>query len=67
MNINRANSDEEMRQQAIGAVLKMSADQVALILRVLMLGNDAVDAMLANGCKGYNSILDFVNEYENGT
>lgn len=61
MNFTHSNSVGELRQGAIEIIGRMSGEQVALALRVLDLDNEAIDDLLASGCKGYANVLAFVN------
>ena len=57
---------EELRKKAIALVLSMTDEQADLVYRVLSLGDEAITTMLASGCRGYDKILAFVNEWEKG-
>lgn len=57
---------EELREKAITLVLSMTDEQADLVYRVLSLGDEAINALLASGCQGYDKISAFVNEWEKG-
>lgn len=57
---------EELRQKAIALVASMTDEQADLAFRVLTLGDEATKALLASGCRGYNKVLAFVDEWEKG-
>lgn len=57
---------EELRKKAIALVLSMTDEQAALVCRVLSLGDEETEALFASGCRGYDKILAFVNEWEKG-
>ena len=55
---------EEIENKAFALVRSMTDEQAALALRVLTLDDEAITALLASDCRGYNEVLAFVSEWE---
>lgn len=53
-----------MRQKAIDLVKRMNEKEVALILRILNHGDACIDAVIHSGIKGYEAVLQFIDEWE---
>lgn len=52
------------RQKAIDLITQMSEEQAALALRILNHGDACIDAVIHSGIKGYEAVLQFIDEWE---